>query len=93
VLREVGVALGIAVSTAVFTGAGGALTPADYGVGAQPAVLVGAAVLLASAFIAMLLPAGRAARVSTSEAATTSGSASEGDLAIAEPALTSTSAG
>jgi EmrB/QacA subfamily drug resistance transporter len=92
-LREVGVALGIAVSTAVFTGAGGALTPADYGVGAQPAVLVGAAVLLASAFIAMLLPAGRAARVSTSEAATTSGSASEGDLAIAEPALTSTSAG
>jgi EmrB/QacA subfamily drug resistance transporter len=60
-LREVGVALGIAVSTAVFTGAGGGLTPADYTVGAQPAVVVGAAVLLASALVALLLPAGRAA--------------------------------
>lgn len=59
-LREVGVALGIAVSTAVFTGAGGALTPTDYGIGAQPAVVVGAAVLLASALVALLLPAGRA---------------------------------
>ncbi len=58
-LREVGVALGIAVSTAVFTGAGGALTPVDYTVGAQPAVLVGAAVLIASALVALLLPAGR----------------------------------
>ena len=61
-LREVGVALGIAVSTAVFTGAGGGLTPVDYAVGAQPAVVVGAAVLLASAIVAMLLPAGRAVR-------------------------------
>jgi len=61
-LREVGVALGIAVSTAVFLGAGGELTPTDYSAGAQPAVLVGAAVLLASALVAMLLPAGRAVR-------------------------------
>jgi EmrB/QacA subfamily drug resistance transporter len=60
-LREVGVALGIAVSTAVFTGAGGGLTPADYTMGAQPAVVVGAAVLLVSALVALLLPAGRAA--------------------------------
>ncbi|SIN84499.1 DHA2 family efflux MFS transporter permease subunit [Agromyces cerinus] len=59
-LREVGVALGIAVSTAVFTGAGGSLTPTDYSVGAVPAVVVGASVLLASALIALLLPAGRA---------------------------------
>ena len=58
-LREVGVALGIAVSTAVFTGAGGALTPVDYVIGAQPAVIVGAAVLLVSALVALLLPAGR----------------------------------
>ena len=36
------------------------LTPADYAVGAQPAVLVGAAVLVASALVATLLPAGRA---------------------------------
>jgi EmrB/QacA subfamily drug resistance transporter len=59
-LREVGVALGIAVSTAVFTGAGGALTPVDYAAGAQPAIVVGAAVLLVSALVALLLPAGRA---------------------------------
>ena len=62
-LREVGVALGIAVSTAVFTGAGGALTPADYSVGAEPAVIVGAAVLLASALVALLLPSGRSSAV------------------------------
>ena len=61
-LREVGVALGIAVSTAVFTGAGGALNPIDYAVGAQPAVLVGAAVLAASALVALLLPSGRAVK-------------------------------
>ncbi|MBT2497520.1 DHA2 family efflux MFS transporter permease subunit [Agromyces sp. ISL-38] len=64
-LREVGVALGIAVSTAVFTGAGGALTPIDYAMGAQPAVAVGAAVLLASALVAMLLPSGRTATTAT----------------------------
>lgn len=58
-LREVGVALGIAVSTAVFTGAGGTLTPTGYVEGAQPAVLVGAAVLFGSALVALLLPAGR----------------------------------
>ena len=58
-VREVGVALGIAVSTAVFTGAGGELVPDLYTVGAQPAVAVGAAVLLASAVIGLLLPSGR----------------------------------
>jgi MFS family permease len=67
-LREVGVALGIAVSTAVFTGAGGALTPVDYAAGAQPAIVVGAAVLLVSALVALLLPAGRAT-VAATEAA------------------------
>jgi EmrB/QacA subfamily drug resistance transporter len=64
-LREVGVALGIAVSTAVFTGAGGALTPVDYAAGAQPAIVVGAAVLLVSALVALLLPAGRATMATT----------------------------
>jgi EmrB/QacA subfamily drug resistance transporter len=62
-LREVGVALGIAVSTAVFTGAGGELNPVEYTVGAEPAVLVGAAVLVASALMGLLLPAGRAVKV------------------------------
>jgi len=59
-LREIGVALGIAVLTAVFTGAGGQLTPTGYVDAAIPAVFVGASVLLATALIALLLPAGRA---------------------------------
>jgi EmrB/QacA subfamily drug resistance transporter len=58
-LREVGVALGIAVLTAVFTGAGGQLTPTGYVDAAIPAIIVGASVLAASAFVALLLPAGR----------------------------------
>ncbi len=58
-LREIGVALGVAVLTAVFTGAGGRLTPAGYVDAAIPAVYVGAAVVLASAVAALLLPAGR----------------------------------
>jgi EmrB/QacA subfamily drug resistance transporter len=58
-LREIGIALGIAVLTAVFTGAGGELTPAGYVDAAVPAVAVGAAVILATAFVALLLPAGR----------------------------------
>ncbi|MCU1526075.1 MAG: family efflux transporter permease subunit, partial [Microbacteriaceae bacterium] len=62
-LREIGVALGIAVLTAVFTGAGGELTPTGYVDAAIPAITVGAAVLLGSAVIALLLPSGRAVRV------------------------------
>lgn len=58
-LREIGVALGIAVLTAVFTGAGGQLTPTGYVDAAIPAVAVGGAVLLATALVAIFLPAGR----------------------------------
>jgi EmrB/QacA subfamily drug resistance transporter len=61
-LREVGVALGIAVLTAVFTGAGGQLTPTGYVGAAIPAVVVGASVLLGSAVVALFLPAGRSER-------------------------------
>lgn len=61
-LREIGVALGIAVLTAVFTGAGGELTPTGYVDAAVPAVAVGAAVVFATAAVAFLLPAGRSAR-------------------------------
>ena len=61
-LREIGIALGIAVLTAVFTGAGGELTPTGYVDAAVPAVAVGAAVLLATAVVALFLPAGRSAR-------------------------------
>ncbi|MBM9468805.1 DHA2 family efflux MFS transporter permease subunit [Nakamurella leprariae] len=58
-LREVGVALGIAVLTAVFTGAGGELTPTGYVDAARPAVLVGAAAVALAMLVGLLLPAGR----------------------------------
>jgi MFS family permease len=61
-LREVGTALGIAVLTAVFTGAGGELTPTGYVNAAIPAIFVGASVLAGSALLALLLPAGRSIR-------------------------------
>jgi EmrB/QacA subfamily drug resistance transporter len=71
-LREIGVALGIAVLTAVFTGAGGQLTPTGYVDAAIPAVFVGASVLLATALIGLLLPAGRAPKSTPAERATES---------------------
>lgn len=58
-VREVGVALGIAVLTAVFVGAGGELNPELYVDAARPAVAVGGAVLAFSALIGILLPAGK----------------------------------
>ncbi len=58
-LREIGVALGVAVLTAVFIGAGGTLTPTGYVDAAIPAVVVGAAVLAGATVIAFFLPAGR----------------------------------
>jgi MFS family permease len=57
-LREIGVALGVAVLTAVFTGAGGSLTPAGYVDAAVPAVWVGAGVLGLAALISLALPSG-----------------------------------
>ncbi|MCU1579638.1 MAG: major facilitator transporter [Rhodoglobus sp.] len=59
-LREIGVALGIAVLTAVFVGADGTLTPTGYVGAAIPAIFTGAGVLALSALIAFALPAGRA---------------------------------
>ena len=61
-VREIGVALGIAVLTAVFTGAGGQLTPTGYVDAAIPAVFTGAAVVLATAVVGLFLPAGRLPR-------------------------------
>jgi EmrB/QacA subfamily drug resistance transporter len=58
-LREVGVALGVAVLTAVFTGAGGELTPTGFTDAAVPAVLVGAGALVVALVSALFLPAGR----------------------------------
>ena len=68
-LREIGVALGVAVLTAVFTGAGGSLTPTGYVHAAVPAVWVGAGVLGLAALISLALPSGiRAARGRGAEA-------------------------
>lgn len=58
-LRELGVALGTAVLTAIFTGAGGRLLPTSYVDAARPAVLTGGAVLAVAALAALRLPAGR----------------------------------
>ena len=66
-VREIGVALGIAVLTAVFTGAGGQLTPTGYVDAAVPAVFVGAAVVLATAVVGLFLPAGRAPKASAGD--------------------------
>jgi EmrB/QacA subfamily drug resistance transporter len=65
-VREIGVALGIAVLVAVFTGANGQLTPTGYVSAAIPAVLVGAAVVAATTLASLALPAGRLARKSIS---------------------------
>jgi len=69
-IREIGVALGIAVLTAVFTGAGGQLTPTGYVDAAIPAIFVGASVLGVSALIALFLPAGRSSTRHTEPAPT-----------------------
>ncbi|MEN2740478.1 DHA2 family efflux MFS transporter permease subunit [Microbacterium sp. X-17] len=60
-VREIGIALGTAVLTAIFTGAGGQLVPDLYVTAAQPAVMTGAFVLFATALAALFLPAGRGA--------------------------------
>ncbi|MFH8252065.1 DHA2 family efflux MFS transporter permease subunit [Microbacterium sp. B2969] len=61
-IREIGIALGTAVMTAIFVGAGGALQPDLYVDAARPAVLTGAAVLFVAAVAAVWLPSGRAVR-------------------------------
>ena len=60
-LREIGVALGIAVLTAVFAGAGGELTPTGYVDASIPAIFTAAGILAVAALIALALPSGRGA--------------------------------
>jgi EmrB/QacA subfamily drug resistance transporter len=55
-IRELGGVLGVAVLAAVFTGAGGFETPAAFVDGLRPAMWVGAAVLAAGSFTALLVP-------------------------------------
>jgi EmrB/QacA subfamily drug resistance transporter len=55
-VREIGVALGVAVLTAVFQAADGALTPDAFAAGLRPAVLVGAGVIAAAAVASLAMP-------------------------------------
>ena len=57
-LREVGVALGVAVLTAVFTASDGTITPDGFAAGLRPAVLVGAAVIAVAAVASLAMPRG-----------------------------------
>lgn len=57
-LREVGVALGVAVLTAAFQAAGGDLSPAGFVDGLQPAVLLGAGVIALAAVASLAMPRG-----------------------------------
>jgi EmrB/QacA subfamily drug resistance transporter len=55
-VREIGVALGIAILAAVFTGNGGELTPTGYTDAAIPAVWTGVVFLLAASVVGLALP-------------------------------------
>ena len=57
-IREVGVALGVAVLTAVFLAADGAFTPAAFSAGLTPALWTGTAVLAVGAAVSFLMPRG-----------------------------------
>jgi hypothetical protein len=55
-VREVGVAMGVAVLASVFASAGGYESPARFVDGLVPAVWVGAAVVAVGAVVALLIP-------------------------------------
>lgn len=86
-VREVGLALGTAVMTAIFLGAGGELRPDLYVEAARPAVLTAAVVLFAGTVIAWWLPSGRAVSADegtvSADARTDAGASPEREL---EPA-------
>ncbi|GAA5093990.1 MFS transporter [Microbacterium yannicii] len=77
-VRELGVALGTAVMTAIFVSAGGELLPDLYVEAARPAVFTGAAVLLAAAVVALWLPSGKGTDAVGADAV-------EPDVAVLEP--------
>jgi hypothetical protein len=66
-IREIGIALGIAVLTAVFLGSGGALTPTGYTDALAPALLVGAAAVAVGILAALFMPSGIAATTPTAD--------------------------
>jgi MFS family permease len=55
-IREVGVAMGVAVLASVFASSGSYESPAQYAAGLVPAVWTGAAVVAAGTLVALLLP-------------------------------------
>lgn len=84
-VREVGIALGIAVMTAIFVGSGGELRSDLYVDAARPAVLAGSGILLAAAIAGLWLPAGRSTTASSRSDA--GGDASpQTDATASEPA-------
>ncbi|VXB90399.1 Multidrug resistance protein stp [Microbacterium sp. 8M] len=91
-VRELGVALGTAVMTAIFVGAGGQLRPDHYVDAARPAVFTGAVVLLAATLVALWLPVGRGghgagevAAETKARSAETNAGAGETNAGAAEP--------
>lgn len=55
-IREVGVAMGVAILASVFASRGGYATPQSYVDGLQPAIYVGAAIVAVGAVISLFLP-------------------------------------
>ena len=66
-IREIGVALGVAVLVAVFRANGGTLTPAGYSSGLRSAILTGAAVVAVGALATLWLPRTSARTPATSQ--------------------------
>ncbi|HEY3512218.1 MAG TPA: MFS transporter [Kribbella sp.] len=62
-IREVGVAMGVAILASVFASAGSYASPAEFAAGIVPAVWTGAAVVAAGTFVALLLPGRRRSTV------------------------------
>jgi EmrB/QacA subfamily drug resistance transporter len=62
-IREVGVAMGVAVLASVFASAGSYESPTQYAAGLVPAVWTGAAVVAVGTLIALLLPGRRRSAV------------------------------
>ena len=55
-VRQVGVALGVATLTAIFTALNGVLSPTGFTDAASPAILTDAAVMMLGTFAAFFLP-------------------------------------
>ncbi len=64
-IREIGVALGVAVLVAVFRANGGALTPVGYNAGLRVAIFTGASVVALGALSTLWLPRMRSRTVAT----------------------------